>query len=123
MAKNSVAAVDETAEAVTAPAADAPLNERQVALTMHAMFQAQEQVEMSLSPMYQNEFGRTMPVNIQGILIVAPVDGSTFTVPEAFAQVIRERIRHVDDKIMQTSRISNVKENFESSPGALPLIK
>ena len=99
------------------------LNEKQVALTMHQKFKEQELIEMSISPLYANEFGRVMPVSICGIYVSVPVDGTMFKVPEAFAMEIQSRIAAVNAKLTQNTRLSNVQANKEEYQGELQLIK
>lgn len=101
----------------------APLNDKQIALTLANKYKAEEQIEMSISPLYRNEFGARMAVVLNGIAVYAPVDGSRFKVPVSYAMEIQQRIRAVDDKTTMQARLANVTTNHENYAGELELIK
>ncbi|NLV87689.1 MAG: hypothetical protein GX025_10825 [Clostridiales bacterium] len=88
----------------------------------HAKILKQRQVEVSLAPMYQPWFGRVMTVSLNGSTIFLPVDGRGYKVPEAFAALIHERRRAVDDQVTRSKVIGNVQENRETAPGELELV-
>ena len=79
----------------------------------------QELVPVSVSPLYRPYFGRTMPVTINGASVYIPCDGKTYKVPKVFADEIKVRISNQDDLFAKKRRLSDVSNNFESSPGEL----
>ena len=70
-------------------------------------------------PMYRPYFGNTMDVNINGIHIIFPVDGSTQTIPQTFADEIARRRMAIDNMLTKQNRMSDVASNVESAPGEL----
>lgn len=88
---------------------------------LHAVYVNEEKVPIYLSPQYRNEFGNVMPVTINGIAIFFKVDGSTQYVPKTFADEITRRRLCVDNKLNRQHRMSNVRENYETSAGEIRL--
>lgn len=84
-------------------------------------FKKQETVPVSISPLYQPYFGKVMTVTINGTSVAVPVNGKTYKVPATFAEEIKVRIHRQDELMTKKQRLSNVKENFEASPGELQL--
>lgn len=82
----------------------------------------QDQVTLSMAPMYRPYFGDVMTVSLNGLSIYFPLDGRGYKIPKAYAQIIQERRRRVDEHIMRTQRLANVTQNFERSAGELELI-
>ena len=60
-----------------------------------------------------------MDVNINGIHIIFPVDGSTQTIPQTFADEIARRRMAIDNMLTKQNRMSDVASNVESAPGEL----
>lgn len=79
----------------------------------------QELVPVAVSPLYRPYFGRTMAVTINGASIYIPCDGKTYKVPKVFADEIKVRISNQDELFAKKRRLSDVSNNFESSPGEL----
>lgn len=88
---------------------------------LHAGYCNEEKVSMYLAPLYKPYFGNVMRVSINGISIFFRVDGSTQQVPKTFADEITSRRLAVDAINEKQTRMANIKENNESSPGALNL--
>lgn len=80
-------------------------------------------VTISGSPFYRPYFGMVMPIIINGIAIHVPMDGNSYEVPEAFADVFHERIRRVDALVKTQNEMSDVGNNFEAYAGEMSLIK
>ena len=79
----------------------------------------EQKVPMYLSPMYRPYFGNMMDVNINGVHIVFPVDGSTQSVPQTFADEIARRRMAIDNMLTKQNRMSDVASNVEGAPGEL----
>lgn len=88
---------------------------------LHAIYMNEEKVPIYLSPQYRNEFGNVMPVTINGIAIFFKVDGSTQYVPYTFADEITRRRLCVDNKLNRQHKMSNVRDNYETSAGEIKL--
>lgn len=84
-------------------------------------YKTEDKVPVMVSPLYQPYFGKVMDVNINGISIFLPIDGTTHLIPRTFADEVFERIFKVDDIIKKQRRMADIKENLESSPGELQL--
>lgn len=86
-----------------------------------AKFKKEKKVSVSISPLYKPYFGRVMTVSINGISVAVPVDGKTYQVPESFAEEINIRKFRQDALMEKSKKLSDVQNNFESSPGELSL--
>lgn len=84
-------------------------------------YKGEQKVPMYLSPMYQAHFGNVMQVSINGVAIFFKVDGSTQMIPQTFADEITSRRIQIDNILTKQSRMANIPQNFESSPGELNL--
>jgi hypothetical protein len=84
-------------------------------------YRDEEKVPMSLSPMYRPYVGNVMRVMINGISIFFKVDGTTQKVPKTFADEIVSRRKKIDAYVTKTQRMSDVSNNYETSPGDLKL--
>jgi len=89
---------------------------------LHALYKKEKKVPMYLSPMYAAHFGKVMRVMINGISIFFKVDGKTQNVPKTFADEIDRRRIAVDTMLSKQTRLSEVKNNAERTPGELNLI-
>lgn len=85
-------------------------------------YMAEEMVEMYVSPTYRRWFGNVMPVTINGITIMFPIDGSTHSIPKTFADEITNRRVLIDKINFATDSMSDVRNNAEQAPGELELI-
>ena len=106
--------------------ADAPLeriNESQIQQSMASRYRNEEQVEVTISPLYANEFSSNQPVILNGIRISVPTDGRPYKVPYSFALEIKNRIAAADEKFKRLNRMADVQQNFERSPGELKLFR
>ena len=90
-------------------------------MTMQEYYRTEEQMEVMLSPMYQNHFGKVMPVCINGITVAIPVDGKVYKVPKTFASEINRRRVAIDASLETAERMADVSNNGEQYPGALNL--
>ena len=111
------------AKATVAEVAPEKINEKAVQQTMAAKYRDEELVEISISPLYANEFSRNQPVILNGVRISVPTDGRPYKVPYSFALEIRNRIAAADEKFKRLSRMADVQQNFERSPGELKLFR
>ena len=85
------------------------------------VFRKEEKVPVSISPLYKPYFGKVMTVTINGISCAVPVDGKTYVVPKSFAEEVNIRKFRQDQLTEKAKKLSDVQNNFESSPGELPL--
>jgi len=133
--KKGVATLLENIEMVEAALANMPakpvkkvmrpehVNERAAQMKKSEQYKAEKKVGVSISPMYSNEFGNTMPISLNGVRIYIPCDGNTYNVPESFAMEIRRRIYAVDTKAKRRKRMASVQDNSEKSPGEIRLFR
>lgn len=84
-------------------------------------FRKEEKVPVSISPLYKPYFGKVMTVSINGISCAVPVDGKTYKVPKSFAEEVNVRKFRQDELMEKTRKMSDVQNNFETSPGELAL--
>ena len=84
-------------------------------------FKNEETVPVTVSPLYKPYFGNVMTVTINGTSVAVPCNGKTYYVPRTFAEEIMVRISNQDDLIEKKRRLSDVRNNFETSPGELQL--
>ena len=84
-------------------------------------FRNEEKVPVSISPLYKPYFGKVMTVTINGISCAVPVDGKTYTIPKSFAEEVNVRKFRQDELMEKAKKLSDVQNNFESSPGELAL--
>lgn len=85
-------------------------------------FKKQELVPVTIPPLYKPYFGRVMTITLQGTSVHIPCDGKTYRVPKSFAHEIMIRLDNQNELIEKKNRLGDVRNNFESSPGALELI-
>lgn len=85
-------------------------------------YKNEEKVPVMVSPLYQPYFGKVMDVNLNGISIFLPIDGTTHLIPRTFADEVYERVYKVDNIIKKQRRMADIRENVESSPGELQLV-
>ena len=84
-------------------------------------FRKEEKVPVSISPLYKPYFGKVMTVSINGVSCAVPVDGKTYKVPKSFAEEVNIRKFRQDELMEKAKKMSDVQNNFESSPGELTL--
>ena len=84
-------------------------------------FRNEEKVPVSISPLYKPYFGNVMTVSINGISCAVPVDGKTYQIPKSFAEEVNIRKFKQDELMERAKKLSDVKNNFETSPGELAL--
>ena len=56
----------------------------------------EELVAVSISPIYKKRIGKTLPVSVGTETISIPVDGQTYKIRKAFAEVLRNHIAQID---------------------------
>lgn len=84
-------------------------------------FRNEEKVPVSISPLYKPYFGKVMTVTINGISCAVPVDGKSYLVPKSFADEVEIRKFRQDELMEKSKKLADVQNNFETSPGELPL--
>lgn len=99
------------------------VNERAAQKFMSEKYKKEPLVEISISPMYAQEFGNNHPVSLNGVRTWIPCDGKVYKVPKSFAMEIRKRIYAVDIKTKRRKRMASVKENSERTPGEIKLFR
>lgn len=78
-------------------------------------------VKRSVSPLYAPYFGKVMQIQINGITIAMPIDGTFHDIPEPFADEIDARVMATDAIIKKGQKMSNISANAEAYPGALQM--
>lgn len=76
-------------------------------------------VPVRIAPSYAKYFGSVMRVSINGIVVSVKCDGKTVQVPETFATEISRRMANMDAYDLKTSKMANVRENLDVTPGSL----
>lgn len=89
--------------------------------TLAAYYNNEDKVAVSVSPLYKPYFGKVMTVTINGISCAVPVDGKTYKIPRSFAEEVEARKFRQDELLEKKRNMSDVKNNFETSPGELTL--
>ena len=84
-------------------------------------FREEERVSVSIPPLYKPYFGKVMTVSINGISCAIPVDGKTYQVPKSFAEEAQIRMFRQNEMLEKQKALSDVQNNFETSPGELAL--
>ena len=84
-------------------------------------FREEEKDSVSIPPLYKPYFGKVMTISINGISCAIPVDGKTYKVPKSFAEEARIRMFRQNEMLEKQAKMSDVKNNFETSPGELAL--
>lgn len=93
-------------------------------LRMANRYKNEQLVEVSVSPLYANEFSRNQPIIYNGIRINVPTDGKIYKVPYSFALEIRQRIAAADQKFKLLNRMADVQNNFDGrDPGTVKLFR
>ena len=85
-------------------------------------YKNEPQVQVTGSPMYRPYFGNTMTVNVNGICVCVPLDGTPYNIPETFAGVFKQRLHMVDEHITIRNQLANVQQNVEAYAGEKSLI-
>lgn len=49
-------------------------------------FAGEKLVKRKINPSYAQKVGSTLPIGINGVVLVLPVDGTQFEIPETFAE-------------------------------------
>lgn len=76
-------------------------------------------IPVRIAPSYAKYFGSVMRVSINGIVVAVKCDGRTVQVPETFATEIYRRMANMDEYELKTSKMANVRENLDVTPGSL----
>lgn len=84
-------------------------------------YREEDKIPMYLSPMYRPYFGNVMTVSINGISIFFKVDGSVQQVPQTYADEITSRRLAIDAILNKQSKMADIANNAERSPGELAL--
>lgn len=85
------------------------------------MYQNADKVPIKVSPMYAPYFGNVMRVELNGIAVYVPIDGSTHLVSAPFADEVESRIAMIDAIQRRQNKMADISHNAESSPGELRL--
>lgn len=81
----------------------------------------QDVVPVTISPLYKPYFGKVMTVTINGVSVTVPVDGKTYDIPVTFASEVNRRKFRQDRMFEKKRGMSNISNNFETTPGELTL--
>jgi len=87
--------------------------------TLYEQYKKEKKVSVNVPPLYRPYFGNVMPVNINGIMICVPVDGTTVKIPQTFATEVQARMQNINALIDKGNRMAQFSSNLEYSPGEL----
>ncbi len=88
---------------------------------LRQIYADEPRVPLYLSPMYRPYFGNVMRVTINGISIYMPVNGTTHSIPQTFADEITRRRMAIDNMLTRQDRMAEVSSNVEGAPGELSI--
>lgn len=60
-----------------------------------AVFEKEEMVEKSIPKQFQKHIGPSLPLGINGVRIVLPVDGTKHKIPKSFANLLDEYLNNL----------------------------
>ena len=126
MAEKKTAAVttsDEIVEDVVSSEGLVRINEKKMLQHMANIYRNEKKIDISVSPLYANEFSRNQPVTLNNISLRVPTDGAVYSVPESFAMEIRARTVAADEKFKRLNKMADISNNFERTPGELQLFR
>jgi hypothetical protein len=83
------------------------------------IYKSEPLVPVRVAPSYAKYFGSVMRVSINGIVVSVKCDGKTVQVPETYATEINRRMANMDAYDLKTSKMANVRENLDVTPGSL----
>ena len=83
------------------------------------VYRKEQLIPVRIAPSYAKYFGSVMRVSINGIVVAVKCDGRTVQVPETFATEIYRRMANMDAYELKTSKMANVRENLDVTPGSL----
>lgn len=110
---------DQTAEQMLAIAT----NQREASRKKLAeVYRNEPKLPVTLSPFYAPIVGKNALVSIQGISVYVPADGRIYYVNQSHALQLLDTISRIDAKQQKINRMADVKQNFETSAGALRLV-
>lgn len=89
--------------------------------SLREVYQSEEKVDRSISPLYAGYFGKVMQISINGITIAFPIDGSIHKIPRTFADELDARVAAINATINKATKMSDIKSNAEAYPGALQM--
>lgn len=93
------------------------LDRKQISLLQ--VYRNEELIPVRIAPSYAKYFGSVMRVSINGIVVSVKCDGRTVQVPKTFATEIYRRMDNMDAYELKTSKMANVRENLDVTPGSL----
>ncbi len=109
--------VTKTVDEGTSNAQVLSLDAKRKKLVQHYM--EEEKIPVSISPFYAPYLGKTAMFSIQGISVYVPANGNTYKIPKTHAALVFKAIKDIDKRQQRLNRMSDIKENVESSIGAL----
>lgn len=83
------------------------------------VYKNEKKVPVRVAPSYAKYFGKVMRVSINGISVAVKCDGQTVQLPETFATEVMRRMNEMDAYELNLSKMGNVQQNVETSPGQL----
>ncbi len=83
------------------------------------VYRKEGKVPVSISPMYRPYVGNAMAISINGIAVYVPCNGHVYFLPKTFALEALARIRRIDDMLTKKERMTDIGNNYETSPGEL----
>lgn len=83
------------------------------------IYMKEKKFPITISPFYAPYLGSVVMISLQGIPMYIPADGTTYLVPESYAAEAIQAMAQVDARQRKQSRLSNVRQNLETSIGAI----
>ena len=118
----TVPAVETTATELTAHNNKAVAHLENKRRELVEAYKRERKVAVKGAPAYQPHFGAVMSLNINGILVAVPLDGTRYEIPETFASLFNTRIRAVDVQGYREKAMTAARANLEQYPGERDLI-
>ena len=97
--------------------------QRANSVQMTEAYKKEDRVRVSLSAFYRPYFGNVMSITINGVMVCVPCDGASYEIPDSFAAELHGRVQRIERQLQSQGLMSNAKDNFESYPGELNLIR
>lgn len=86
---------------------------------LRVSLQKEPKTKIRISPAYKPYLGSRCQIQINGIPIVVPVDGSMIEIPESYAAELYRRMAGVDKMLDQQVKMANYSQNRESVIGEI----
>lgn len=83
------------------------------------IYSKEKKFPITISPFYAPYLGNVVMISLQGIPMYVPANGQTYLLPESYAAEGIQAMAQVDSRQRKQNRLSDVRQNLESSIGAI----